>query len=172
MGKIREAFMVVVGTGVWSKNRTWSVRRKKEGVSGEERKHADQKLRRSQADVGPARKWSQKQRVYEERVTSMEAGWKGSRAWWRPQGPAWRASLIDQSPEHFGGIGSMLWELTDLDSCPDRLLAGSVVWWSYLSSYVSSSSSVKCSNITSYDHYEGWVSYWMLHGTCRVGFTQ
>lgn len=157
MEKIRKVFVVVVvvGTGLWSKNKIWNVRRKKEGVSGEEKEHANQKLRKNQ---GPARKWSQKQRAYEERITRREAGCKGLRAWRKPCGPALRAILIDQSPEHFNRSDSLLWALPHLDSCPDCLLSGSVILWIYASSYVPSSSSVRGSNINSYDCYEDWMS--------------
>ena len=157
MEKIRKVFMVVVvvGTGLWSKNKIWNVRRKKEGVSGEEKERANQKLRKNQ---GPARKWSQKQRAYEERITRWEAGCKGLGAWRRPCGPAPRDVLIDQSPEHFNSRVSLLWALPHLDSCPDCLLSGSVILWIYASSYVPSSSSVRGSNINSYDYYENWMS--------------
>lgn len=74
--------VVVVGTGLEAKTKIWNVRRKKEGVSGEEKECANQKLRKNQ---GPARKWSQKQRAYEERITCREAdarGWELGETLW------------------------------------------------------------------------------------------
>ena len=158
MEKIRKVFVVVVvvvGTGLWSKNKIWNVRRKKEGVSGEEKEHANQKLRKNQ---GLARKWSQKPRAYEDRITCREAGWKGLRDWQRPCGPAPRAVLINQSAENFNRRVNLLWALPHLDSFPDCLLSGSVILWIYESSSVPSSSSVRGSNINSYDCYEDLMS--------------
>lgn len=72
------------GNFTLKQNQNLKGQKEREGISGEEKGHADQKLRKSQAEALPGRKRSQKQRTHEENVTSLEAGWKGLRAWQRP----------------------------------------------------------------------------------------